>query len=433
MLKQDELAVPSLGPCEIPSPIPDRELFVEEDDGVLVHGDALDIAPYVMGLVPPPAFEPAGPREKIFFDPKRTTAAVVTCGGLCPGVNDVLRAIFLTLKFRYGVERLLGVRYGYSGLAKDTPHPPIELSMEVVRRIHEDGGTILASSRGAPPVAEMVDSLVRLGVSVLFTIGGDGTQRGAAALAEEIALRGLPIAVVGVPKTIDNDIHWVERTFGFATAVDEACRAIMGAHVEAKGAFNGVGLVKLMGRHSGFIAAHASLANSDVNFCFVPEVPLVLDGPRGFLAVLEERLARAQHALIVVAEGAGQDLFDAMDDDTDASGNAKLRDIGVHLRDRIVEHFAKRKIPLTLKYIDPSYLVRSLPANAFDSALCLMMGQHAVHAAMAGRTSAIVGYWNQRFTQVPIALAIKSRKQLDARGELWQAVLSATGQPARWE
>jgi len=432
-LTTGDLAIDRLGACGVQSPLEVRDLLVDEGDAVLVHSDARDLAPYLSPGGELPFFEPAGARPRLFFDPSRVVAGVVTCGGLCPGVNDVIRSILLTLKFAYGTERLLGFRFGYSGLSREPSDPPLELSMERVRRIHDDGGTILGSSRGAPTVPEMVDSLVRHGVNMLFTVGGDGTLRGAAALAEEISARKLDIAVVGIPKTIDNDLHWVERTFGFATAVEEASRAISGAHVEAEGAFNGVGLVKLMGRHSGFIAAHASVANSDVNFCLVPEVTLALDGPAGFLGALETRLADSRHAVVVVAEGAGQDLVEAeAAGATDASGNLRLRDIGSFLKHRIEAHFSKRSIPLTLKYIDPSYIVRSLPANAYDSALCLMLGQHAVHAAMAGRTNLLIGYWNQRFTHVPLVLATRGRKELDPRGELWQAVLGATGQPARW-
>jgi 6-phosphofructokinase 1 len=427
----EDLAIVRLGAADVASPIDSEELFVDEDDAVLVHADTRALAPYLDAGVPLPAFEPAGARRSLFFEPANVTAGIVTCGGLCPGINDVIRSIVLTLRFSYGVERVLGFRHGYAGLARDTAHPPIALNMDAVARIHEDGGTMLSSSRGPQKPSDMVDGLVAQGVDLLFTIGGDGTLRGAAALQQEIASRGLDIAVVGVPKTIDNDLSWIERTFGFATAVEEARRAIRGAHTEAKGVFNGVGLVKLMGRHSGFIAAHATLACSDVNFCLVPEVPLHLEGERGFLRAMEERIATAAHAVVVVAEGAGQLLFEGAAGE-DASGNSKLRDIGPFLKQRLRDHFRDRGVPLSIKYIDPSYLVRSLPANASDSALCLMLGQHAVHAAMAGRTSMLVGYCNQRFTHVPLALATRSRKQLDPRGELWEAVLGATGQPATW-
>ena len=432
LLYEHDLAIDRLGEPAIDSPITESALFVAEDDAVLLHSDALDLRAYQAAGVPAPTFEPAGPRAKIHFDPRAVTAGVVTCGGLCPGINDVIRSLLLTLRFSYGVDRLLGFRFGFAGLVPDTAHPPVMLTKERVRRIHEYGGTILASSRGDQDPAAMVDALIEHGVNILFTIGGDGTLRGAAAIHKEIEARGLNIAVVGVPKTIDNDLRWVERTFGFATAVEEGTRAIMGAHVEAKGAFNGIGLVKLMGRHSGFIAALASLACSDVNFCLVPEVPLKLEGESGLLRALEDRIHQAQHAVIVVAEGAGQSYFEESDA-TDASGNVKLDDIGLYLKMRIHQHFDAKNIEVNLKYIDPSYLVRSLPANANDSALCLMLGQHAVHAAMAGRTNMLVGYWNQRFTHIPLEMSTRTRKQLDPQGELWEAVLGATGQPSRWE
>jgi 6-phosphofructokinase 1 len=341
----------------------------------------------------------------------------------------VIRSIVLLLKFGYGVQRVLGFRYGYSGVAKGSAHEPIALNQEVVDRIHLHGGTLLGSSRGTPTTAQLVDGLVEHGVSALFAIGGDGTLRGVSALCREIDQRGLDIAVVGVPKTIDNDLLWVEPSFGFTTAVDEACRAIEAAHSEARGAWNGIGLVKLMGRHSGFIAAHATLANSDVNVCLVPEVPFRLDGPNGFLAALERRIIDRHHAVVVVAEGAALDMLQRSSRiEHDASGNVKLADIGRFLRDHIRDYFEGRRIPSTVKYIDPSYMVRSLAANAVDSEYCLLLGQHAVHAAMAGRTHVMIGYLNQHFTHVPVPLAVADRKRLDPHGHVWQAVLEATGQ-----
>jgi 6-phosphofructokinase 1 len=411
-----------------------RDLFVDEADTVCAYSDMEVLQQIMAELLPLPGFEPAGAREQLFFDPDTVRCAIVTCGGLCPGQNDVIRSIYLTLRYTYGVERLLGIPYGYGGLAKNPRFEPTLLTKERVQRIHGEGGTILGSSRGAPTVEEMVDTLVARRIDVLFAIGGDGTLRGAAALTAEVTRRGLPISIIGVPKTIDNDLLWVERSFGFATAVDEARRAISGAHVEARGAFNGIGMVKLMGRHSGFISAHACLSNSDVNFCLVPEVPVVLEGEGGFLRTLERRLEHAQHAVIVVAEGAGQDLLQREGPaDRDASGNVKLVDIGAFLKGRITEHFAARDTPVTLKYIDPSYILRSLRANALDAELCLMFGQYAVHAAMAGRTGMSVSYWNQRFTHVPLAVMVGRRKQLDPGGELWHAVLGATGQPHGWD
>ena len=427
------LIVHTLGPCRVPSPLRGRSgPRVDESRRVLVASDVhqLEAVRSQGGAIP--SFEPAGPRAEVFFDPARLICGLVTCGGLCPGVNNVIRSLVLSLHYGYGVRRILGFRYGYAGLSAKSGHEPLALTPPVVENIHQQGGTLLGSSRGHQDPADMVDQLVRHGVGLLFTIGGDGTLRGAHAIVNEITRRGLPIAVVGVPKTIDNDLDWIERSFGFATAVDEARKAIVGAHAEARGARDGIGLVKLMGRQSGFIAAHASLANSDVNFCLVPEVPLSLEGPTGFLIALDRRLNEKHHAVIVVAEGAGQDLLqDPTHVEHDASGNIRLKDIGLFLKDRMTRYFADRGREMTIKYIDPSYIIRSLPANSLDSEFCLMLGQHAVHAGLAGRTNMMIGYWNQRFTHVPIPLAVASRKTLDPNGETWQCVLESTGQPAR--
>ena len=301
----------------------------------------------------------------------------------------------------------------------------MRLDAEAVDHIEDLGGTILGSSRGPQDPARMVDTLERMGIRTLFTIGGDGTQRGAAAIVQEIARRKLDIAVVGVPKTIDNDLSCVQMSFGFQTAVAEARQAVSAAHTEAKGARHGVGLVKLMGRESGFIAAHAALAGSQTNFCLVPEVPFKLER---FLEALRERLLRRKHAVVLVAEGAGQDLLDTPEA-YDASGNRVLGDIGLFLRERIKAYFKEAGIPMSLKYIDPSYMIRSVPANAFDSAFCLQLGHHAVHAAMSGRTNMIVGFWRNEFTHVPIAAAARRRK-INPNGRLWASVLASTGQPS---
>jgi 6-phosphofructokinase 1 len=426
-----ELEISRLGDCTLPSPfLQTRKQFTTDADRVLVPSEAGDTTSFVAAGEPLPSFEAAGPRDRIFFRSDEASCGIVTCGGLCPGLNDVIRSIVLTLNHGYGVHRILGFRYGYAGLSKNSHKEPLFLEPDLVENAHLHGGTLLGSSRGPQDLGEMADTLVNWKVKILFAVGGDGTLRGASALAGEIARRNLKIAVIGVPKTIDNDLAWIERSFGFATAVEEARASIAAAHAEARAAWNGVGLVKLMGRHSGFISAYATLSSGDVNFCLVPEVPFDLDGPGGFLESLEERLQSRRHALVVAAEGAGQDLMQAADDQRDASGNVQLQDVGVFLRERIKAHFADRGIPMTIKYIDPSYTIRSLPANAMDSSFCLILGQHAVHAGMAGRTDMLVGFWNHAFTHVPLALATSVRKQLDPQAEIWQRVLGATGQPA---
>jgi 6-phosphofructokinase 1 len=424
-----ELQVDTLGPARLVSPLIAQEpRFVEETQRVALLSDAAALEHQFGQGRTPASFELAGPRRNIFFDPARVTAGVVTCGGLCPGLNDVIRSLALSLMKMYRVNRILGFKYGYWGLAEDSPFEPVELTENLVKDIHEQSGTILGSSRGPQDVAGMVRMLERHQVNMLFTIGGDGTLSGMAALAAEIKRRGLPIAVIGVPKTIDNDLSWTERSFGFSTAVEEAKRAIVAAHAEARSVYHGVGLVKLMGRYSGFIAAHVALATGVVNFCLVPEVPFALAGPNGLLAALERRLERKIHAVIAVAEGAGQEYQEDTGKTFDASGNVQLKDIGLFLLRQIEDHFKARGNPVRIKYIDPSYIIRSQQANSVDSEFCLMLGQHAVHAAMAGRTNMVVGLWNSHFVNIPTAVAIGQRKQLDREGEIWQAVLSATHQ-----
>jgi 6-phosphofructokinase 1 len=379
----------------------------------------------------PPAdgvlFEKAGPRRRLYFDPASTRAAIVTCGGLCPGLNNVIRSVTRELRRSYGVPSVLGICGGYRGLDPARGRPPLELSEELVEDIHREGGTLLGTSRGPVDIDIAVDFLVAQRVNVLFTVGGDGTQRGGHALYEKARDRGHAMAVVGIPKTIDNDVVYVSRTFGYSTAVAEAERVIESAHTEARSVENGVALVRLMGRHAGFIAAAATVASQDVNFCLVPELPFALEGEGGLLAALERRLQRKGHAVIVVAEGAGQDLLGHRSE-RDASGNLVLQDIGVFLKERLVAHFKARGIEMALRYFDPSYQIRACPANTEDALLCDRMARHAVHAAMAGKTGLVISYLNAQFVHVPIQEIVQGSKRLDLEGELWRAVLSSTGQ-----
>jgi 6-phosphofructokinase 1 len=424
MPQELDFRVPSLGECTIPSPLRGIR-FVQESERVLYDSDLGRIKATLAAGNEPWSFEGGGPRGRIFFEPSTLSCGIVTCGGLCPGLNDVIRATVMSLHYHYGVRTIYGFRFGYEGLCGTYRHEPIPLSPDVVVDIHERGGTILGSSRGQQDVGEMVDTLARLNIGMLFAIGGDGTLRGALAIDAEARRRGLRLSVIGIPKTIDNDVSFVQKTFGFETAVAEAKRATAAAHVEAVAARNGVGLVKLMGRDSGFIAAYTALADHHVNFCLVPELPFTLDA---LLSSIRQRLERRTHAVIVVAEGAGQELM-APSGDRDRSGNRRYGDIGVFLRDAIREHFKTIGMEINLKYIDPSYAIRSVPANPHDSAFCLVLAHNAVHAAMAGRTGMVVGFWNHQVTHVPIPLAILERKRIDPEGSLWSSVLASTGQP----
>ncbi|AEB10707.1 ATP-dependent 6-phosphofructokinase [Desulfobacca acetoxidans] len=424
MVDIKDFEVETLGECRVDTPI-ESARFVEDDDHVMFHYCLKDLQAYFEAGQTPPYFEMAGPRRNIYFDPSKLKCGIVTCGGLCPGINDVIQAMVMELYYHYGVRSIFGFRYGFEGLAPKYKHSPLELNPDVVTDIYLQGGTILGSSRGEQNVPEMVDTLERMNLGLLFAIGGDGTLRGAQAISQEIKRRNLKIGVIGIPKTIDNDISYVQNSFGFITAISEARTAIYTAHIEALGARNGIGLVKLMGRESGFIAAYATLANADVNLCLVPESPFSLEG---LMAEIQNRLERRSHAVIVVAEGAGQEFFQATSE-TDASGNVRLGDIGVFLKEKINQHFKKIGVDITLKYIDPSYTIRSVRANPYDSYFCLTLGHQAAHAGMAGRTNMLVGYWNGQFTHMPISLAVSARKRIDPKGRLWNEVLASTGQP----
>ncbi len=427
--------IPGLGEAKIPSPVQNRSqgdasdiTFATDDERMLIDVSSLRLVEAVKNGHTPASFEVAGPRKKIFFDPSKLRCALVTCGGLCPGLNDIIRSIVLELHWGYGVHNIYGIRYGLQGFIPQFGHDVIDLAPEYVAEIHERGGSVLGSSRGPQDIAEIVDCLERMNVGILFMIGGDGTLTAANRIADAILKRNLKISVVGVPKTIDNDIYLVSRSFGFDTAVEVATRAIISAHNEAAGYPNGIGLLKLMGRHSGFIAATAALAQQDVNFILTPEVDFDLDGPNGLLHALEMRLADRGHAVIVAAEGAGQKFFANQETERDASGNIKLKDIGLYLKKAIIDYFRAKGTGISIKYIDPSYMIRSLPANANDRVFCNFLGRNAVHAGMAGKTDLLIGHWNNHFVHVPLKTVADKRKQINPTGSLWRSALEATGQ-----
>lgn len=435
-MKDNTLTIQNLGTNNIHSPIAlstkngDRIFnFVEDESRVLLDVSLSHFSECSQEGAQPLSAETAGARKDLFFDPSKTTAAIVTCGGLCPGINNVIRGLVMSLHHFYGVHNILGVRYGYEGLIASR-HDFLKLTPQLVEGIPQFGGTILGSSRGAQDVTKMVDRLEEEEINVLFAIGGDGTLKGVDALGEEIERRGLKIGVIGIPKTIDNDINLIDRSFGFETAFDVASPIIRDAHNEATGAYNGVAIVKLMGRDSGFIAASAALSRPVVNFVLIPEMDFALKGENGFLETLQNRLEERHHAVVVVAEGAGQHLF--TDDGElvkDASGNIKHKDIGLFLKAEIDDYFKSKDVDVTIKYIDPSYIIRNAPANTNDSVLCTRLAQYAVHAAMAGKTRFVVGLVNNKFVHLPIASVVNKRKKIDLKGEFWFGVLQSTGQP----
>jgi len=426
--------ISTLGEAKITTPVQKRTdgaediSFVSDESRVIIEVDADRVNQIVKKSQPLPSFELAGPRRNIFFDPSKLKCALVTCGGLCPGLNDIIRSVVLELHYGYGVKNIFGIRYGLQGFIAGYGHDLIDLTREFVVNIHDRGGTVLGSSRGPQDIDKIVDSLERMNIGLLFMIGGDGTLTAASRITDKIADRGLKIGVVGVPKTIDNDIYMVSRSFGFDTAVDVATSAIISASNEAEGYPNGLGLIKLMGRHSGFIAATAVLAQQVVNFVLIPEVDFDLEGSKGLLNALEKRLSERKHAVIVVAEGAGQKFFESEKNERDASGNIKLKDIGIYLKGAIGAYFAGKGIDVSIKYIDPSYMIRSLPANANDRVFCNFLGRNSVHAGMSGRTDMLIGHWNNQFVHVPLKLIADKRKKVNPRGSLWRSTLEATGQ-----
>jgi 6-phosphofructokinase 1 len=431
-----DFTVSDLGPRRVPSPLVLSRTFGDfvanyvSDDELIRFRSAAAVGTQG-SLRRSDLLERAGPRDMIYFNPSHVHAGIVSCGGLCPGINDVIRSVVRCLWHSYGVRRITGIRYGFRGFIPEYGLEPMDLDPGVVDDIHKIGGTMLGTSRGdGERVGEIVDAIEGLNLNVLFTIGGDGTQKGSLGIAEEIKKRGLKVAVVGIPKTIDNDIFLISKTFGFETSVELATLAVKAAHTEAHSAVNGIGLVKLMGRESGFIAANTVLAVHEANFVFIPEVPFELEGPDGLYDQLEARLKEKNHAVIVVAEGAGQDLLPA-EGGTDASGNKKLADIGLFLKEGIKARFARKGMDINLKYIDPSYIIRSAPANPMDAVYCERLGANAVHAAMAGKTEVLIGLLNDEFVHIPTAVAVSQRKHVNPEDPLWRDAIQATQQPLR--
>jgi 6-phosphofructokinase 1 len=402
--------------------------FLSDDDRYMMYDPqvygmdlsgkhALSLSPFRMRM--------AQAAEHLHFDNKETTVGIVTCGGLCPGLNDVTRGLTYMCHRTYKVKRVIGFRYGFWGLSAEGRDTAIELDPRRVRSVHNRGGTFLGSSRGPQSAIEMVDTLVQFNVNILFTIGGDGTQRGASKIVEEIQKRKLDIAVMGIPKTIDNDLGFSHRTFGYQTAVEHAAHAIRAAYSEAASHPYGVGIVKVMGRHSGFIAAEATIASQDANLCLIPENKLTQEA---FFELVESRFRQADTLVICVAEGFGQEWVETGDLGKDASGNKKLADIGTYMRDLMTAWMKKHpKAHVgTVKLIDPSYMIRAVPANTSDASFCVNLATLAVHEAMRGTTNALIVNWYRNFIVIPIKLAVSLRKVVALNGELWRQVREVT-------
>eukprot|EP00897_Mesotaenium_endlicherianum_P010169 jgi/Mesen1/9180/ME000591S08504 len=367
---------------------------------------------------------------QVVYRADEVRAAIVTCGGLCPGLNTVIREIVCGLWTQYGVHDILGIDGGYRGFyARNT----VALNPKMVNDIHKRGGTVLGTSRGGHDTAKIVDSIVDRGINQVYIIGGDGTQRGALVIHKELKARGLKVAVAGIPKTIDNDIAVIDKSFGFDTAVEEAQRAINAAHVEAESVHNGIGLVKLMGRYSGYIALHATLASRDVDLCLIPEVPFYTEGEGGLFEFVRKRLRENGHMVIILAEGAGQELIaqglDRSQLSKDASGNPLLLDVGLWMSQQLRNHFQGADA-VNLKYIDPTYMIRAIPSNASDNIYCTLLAHSAIHGAMAGYTGFTCAPVNNRHAYIPIERVTEQTNKVNVSDRMWARLLSSTQQPS---
>ncbi|KAL2904088.1 ATP-dependent 6-phosphofructokinase 2 [Bienertia sinuspersici] len=376
------------------------------------------------------AYHRSGPRKLIYFDPGNVRAAIVTCGGLCPGMNTVIRELVVGLSDLYGVHQIFGIRSGYRGFYSSDPMP---LTPEMVHNWHKQGGTALETSRGGFDLVKIVDSIESHGFSHVYIVGGDGTMRGAVEIYNEILRRKIPVAVVGIPKTVDNDVGIIDKSFGFQTAVETAQQAINAAHVEAESAVNGIGLVKLMGRSTGHIALHATLSNRDVDCCLIPENEFFLEGKGGLFEFIEHKLKRNGHAVVVVAEGAGQDLIPKSKEEErrDDSGNPVLLNVGGWLKSELHKWW-KRDHPgelVTVKYIDPTYMIRAVPANATDNLYCTLLAHSAIHGAMAGYTGFVAGQVNGNYAYIPVKEVAEAKNVVDTMDHQWAWVRSVTNQP----
>ena len=424
-LKPEDFHVTKLGESKFSSPVR-INTFINEKERFLFDISTTAVDECIQSGKPFITLERGGPREKLFYNPVTTKAAIVTCGGLCPGINNVICSITLELTLQYRIPEVVGYRFGFKGIA-DRSLTTMNLNIESVAGINERGGSILGSSRGPQDMGTMINRLLDDNVNILFIIGGDGSMKAAQVLYEEIQNRNLKIAIIAVPKTIDNDLKYISKSFGFQTAYSKAVEAIQCAHTESLGYENGIGIVKVMGRHSGAIAANATISSNEVNFCLIPELQFSLEGPAGLLPSLHNRLLKRGHAVIVIAEGAAQDLI-PRSNETDPSGNRKLTDVGIWLRDQIKTYFEKIGFHCNIKYIDPSYIIRSVAALPDDALFCTILGQYAAHAGMSGRTGAVIGQWNHYFAHLPIKMVIQERKLVNIKGSIWSSVLESTGQ-----
>uniref|UniRef100_A0A7S1RYX3 Phosphofructokinase domain-containing protein n=1 Tax=Alexandrium catenella TaxID=2925 RepID=A0A7S1RYX3_ALECA len=360
--------------------------------------------------------------KEIWWDPSEVRAAVVTCGGLCPGLNSIIREVTNTLWHQYDVRHIYGIQAGYNGLSNPEKHKPIQLSPDKVRDIHMKGGSILKAGRGGFNPEQICDRLERLGINMVFTVGGDGTQHASHLLYEEAKRRNLDISIVGLPKSIDNDILFFDKTFGFDSAVSTAADIMRNGWVEATSCDKGVGIVKLMGRDAGFVAMHAALASTIVDLVMIPEVNVKLED---VIEHIDSTLARKNFMLIAIAEGAGQEFVAT--GEKDATGHTKYGDIGTFLRDEINAHL--KKSGGRSFYIDPSYIIRSCPIRPNDHIYCSRLARDAVHCAMRGYTGVCVGPIHNIIVIMPSELIASGKRRVKLTSSAWQSCVQSCNMP----
>ena len=419
------LKVARLGEGKIDSPCAGRALTNERIDldvGLGLQTDYENLQRYSLEL--------AGARKKIYFDPQKMRVAIVSCGGICPGINSVIKSIVNTAHRVYGIPSIYGFRFGLNGLNPKYHLEYLTLTPERVNTIDLAGGSFLGTSRGPQPSDVIVDTLIRMNISCLFVIGGDGTMRAAHAIHKQIAAQGMNISVIGVPKTIDNDINFVQESFGFNTAVEKAADVIDNAFIEASSVYNGLAFVNLMGRESGFIAASASLSALETDLVLIPEVRLDDELLEGMFTHLEACVRRKNYAIAVVAEGAGQELFPEETLEVDASGNVKFKDSTKFIMEKSLQFLREKGLDCYPKYFAPGYLIRSVPANAYDKAYSSQLGALAVHACMSGHTDLVVTKLNGNYVYIPLELVTREKKRINIHSLYWRSVLEKTGQPA---
>ena len=322
---------------------------------------------------------------------------VLTGGGDCPGLNAVIRAVVRKGEKEYG-HTFVGFRDGWRGPLEGLT---MELNIAATRGILPRGGTILGSSRTNPfkidgGVEKIKANLEKMGVDALIAIGGEDT------LGVATKLDSLGVKVIGVPKTIDNDLNNTDYTFGFDTSVNIAVDAIDRLHTTAESHHRAL-IVEVMGRHAGWIALHSGIAGG-ASCILSPEVKFSVDKVCEWV---ESRFKQSYAPIIVVAEGAIPQDGDMVtkDQTLDSFGHVKLSGIGDWLAKQIEERTGKEARTSVLGHIQ-----RGGSPTAFDRVLATRFGLHAITAASEGDWGKMVALHGTDIKRVPLASATTQLK-----------------------